>query len=101
MEKKVPHYKLLLIQAQVRQKGVDAFTRTALDGGREMGLSFEQMVIVVCELTGKQFFKSMTTFADHTIWQDVYHARTPAGTAYIKFTLRQSTVVIQFKRKQQ
>ena len=99
MEKKVPHYKLLLIQTQVRQKGVDAFTRTALDGGRDMGLSFEQMVAVVCELTGKQFFKSMTTFADHTIWQDVYYAPTRAGLAYVKFTLRQGAVVIQFKRK--
>ena len=99
MEKKVPHYKLLLIQTQVRQKGVDAFTRTALDGGRDMGLNFEQIVTVVCELTGKQFFKSMTTFADHTIWQDVYHAPTRAGLAYIKFTLRQGAVVIQFKRK--
>lgn len=99
MEKKVPHYKLRLIQTEVRQCGVDAFTRTALDGGREMGLSFEQMVTTVCELTGRQFFKSMTTLADHTIWQDVYHAPTPAGVAYVKFTLRQGAVVIQFKRK--
>ncbi len=41
----------------------------------------------------------MTTFADHTVWQDVYHAPTPAGVAYVKFTLRQGAVVIQFKRK--
>lgn len=90
---------LLLIHTEVRQKGADAFTRTALDGGREMGLSVEQMVTAVCGLTGRQFFKSMTTIADHTIWQDVYHAPTPAGAAYVKFTLRQGTVVIQFKRK--
>lgn len=99
MEKKVPHYKLLLIQTEVRQRGADAFTRTALDGGREMGLSVEQMVTAVCGLTGRQFFKSMTTLADHTIWQDVYHAPTSAGAAYVKFTMRQGTVVIQFKRK--
>lgn len=99
MEKKVPHYKLLLIQMEVRQKCADAFTRTALEGGREMGLSVEQMVTAVCGLTSRQFFKSMTTLADHTIWQDVYHAPTPAGAAYVKFTLRQGTVVIQFKRK--
>jgi motility quorum-sensing regulator/GCU-specific mRNA interferase toxin len=99
MEKKVPHYKLLLIQTEVRQRGADTFTRTALDGGREMGLNVEQMVTVVCGLTGKQFFKSMTTLADHTLWQDVYHAPTPTGVAYVKCTLRQGTVVIQFKRK--
>ena len=100
MEKKVPHYALDLIHAEVRQRGVDAFTRTALDGGRDMGLRFEQMVAVICGLTRKHFFKSMTTFADHTIWQDVYHAPTPAGLAYVKLTLRSGTVVIQFKRKE-
>ena len=99
MEKKVPHYKLLLIQDSVRQGGADAFTRTALDGGREMGLSVEQMTMAVCGLSAKQFIKSMTTFADHTVWQDVYHAHTPAGAAYVKCTLRRSAVVIQFKRK--
>ncbi len=99
MDKKVPHYKLRLLQMEVRQRGADAFTRTALDGGREMGFSVEQMVIAVCGLTGRQFFKSMTTLADHTVWQDVYHATTPAGVAYVKLTLRHGTVVIQFKRK--
>ncbi|MDZ4078487.1 type II toxin-antitoxin system MqsR family toxin [Hydrocarboniphaga sp.] len=99
MEKKVPHYKLVLVQAEVRQRGVDAFTRMALDGGRDMGLDFEQMVMAVCELSSKQFFKSMTTLADHTVWQDVYHAPTPAGVAYVKLTMRDGAVVIQFKRK--
>lgn len=40
----------------------------------------------------------MTTFADHTVWQDVYHAPTPQGLAYVKFTLRDGSVVIVFKR---
>lgn len=57
------------------------------------------MVVAICGLTGRQFFKSMTTLADQNIWQDVYHAPTVTGAAYVKFTLRQGTVVIQFKRK--
>ncbi|MFZ4624379.1 MAG: type II toxin-antitoxin system MqsR family toxin [Rhodoferax sp.] len=29
----------------------------------------------------------MTTYREHTVWQDVYHAMTPAGImAYIKLT---------------
>jgi motility quorum-sensing regulator/GCU-specific mRNA interferase toxin len=40
----------------------------------------------------------MTTYADHRVWQDVYHAPTPVGkTAYIEITLRNSAPVIQFK----
>jgi len=42
----------------------------------------------------------MTTYADHRIWQDVYHAATPARKdAYIKITLRDAAPVIQFKEK--
>ncbi len=45
-------------------------------------------------------YKSMTTHADHRVWQDVYHAPCPNGkTAHIKVTLRDGTVVIQFKEK--
>jgi motility quorum-sensing regulator/GCU-specific mRNA interferase toxin len=41
----------------------------------------------------------MTTYADHRVWQDVYHAHCPNGRmAYIKLTLREDgVVVIQFK----
>ena len=35
-----------------------------------------------------------------SIWQDVYHALTPNGrVVYIKLTLQQGVVVIQFKEK--
>ena len=30
------------------------------------------MLAVVMALTATDFYKSMTTYADHTIWQDVY-----------------------------
>jgi motility quorum-sensing regulator/GCU-specific mRNA interferase toxin len=42
----------------------------------------------------------MTTYADHRIWQDVYHAPTPVRReAHIKITLRDAAPVIQFKEK--
>jgi len=66
-----------------------------------LGLSSEQAVIVVLNLKQKDFYKSMTTNADHKIWQDVYHASLKTGlVAYIKVTLRENgSVVIQFKEK--
>ncbi len=33
-----------------------------------------------------QFHKSMTAYADHRVWQDVYHVPSPAGVLYVKFT---------------
>jgi len=45
-------------------------------------------------------FKSMTTHADHRIWQDAYQAPCPNGkTTYIKVTIQAGAIVIQFKEK--
>ena len=80
--------------------GAAAFTKSALDGGRDMGLTAAEMLGVVAALTRRNFQKSMTTYADHRIWQDVYHAPTPVRKeAYIKITLRSAAPVIQFKEK--
>jgi motility quorum-sensing regulator/GCU-specific mRNA interferase toxin len=77
-----------------------AFTKTALDGGRLMGLTTAEMPTVIAALSRRQFYKSMTTDADHRVWQDVYYAATPVRKdAYIKITLRDAAPVIQFKEK--
>lgn len=55
---------------------------------------------VIASLSRSMLFKSMTTHADHRVWQDVYHAPCPNGkTAYIKLTMQDGAVVIQFKEK--
>ncbi len=100
MEKRTPHYHLARIQADVARLGAAAFTKTALDGGRTMGLTTAEMLAVIASLTRRDFHKSMTTYADHRVWQDVYHAATPIRRdAYIKITLRGTAPVIQFKEK--
>ncbi len=100
MEKRTPHYELARIQEQVRRLRAAAFTKTALDGGREMGLTTAEMLAVISFLSRRNFYKSMTTYADHRVWQDVYHADTPVNKqAYIKITLRDLAPVIQFKEK--
>jgi motility quorum-sensing regulator/GCU-specific mRNA interferase toxin len=58
------------------------------------------MLAVVAALTRRAFYKSMTTYADHRVWQDVYHAPTPVRKdAYIKITFGEGAPVIQFKEK--
>ena len=100
MEKRTPHHDLVAIQRDATRLGVAAFTRTALDGGRAMGLTTAQMLAVLASLSRRDFYKSMTTHADHRVWQDVYHAATPVRKdAYIKLTRRDAAVVIQFKEK--
>ena len=64
-----------------------------------MGLSDAQALQLIATLDRTRFYKSMTTEADHRIWQDVYHVPTPSGLAYVKFTLRDDgAIVISFKR---
>jgi len=79
VEKRTPHYELARIQEQVRRLRAAAFTKTALDGGREMGLTTAEMLAVISSLSRRNFYKSMTTYADHRVWQDVYHADTPVN----------------------
>lgn len=98
MEKRVPHYALKDVQDAAIRLGAAAFTKSAIDGGREMGLTLAEMLAVIAGLDRRAFYKSMTTLADHRVWQDVYHGTTPAGPAYVKVTLREGAVVISFKR---
>ena len=64
MEKRTPHYDLATVQADVARLGAAAFTKTALDGGRAMGLTSAEMLAVIAALTRRDFYKSMTTYAD-------------------------------------
>jgi len=100
VEKRSPHYDLATVQADVARMGAAAFTKTALDGGRAMGLTTAEMLAVIAALARRNFYKSMTTYTDAHVWQDVYHALTPGRKdAYIKITLRDRAPVIQFKEK--
>ncbi len=101
MEKRKPHYDLAAVKIAIQQRGLDAFTATALIGAQAMGLDAAQAIDVLCAMRRAYFYKSMTTHAASQIWQDVYHPLTPSGKlAYVKVTLRaDGSVVIQFKEK--
>lgn len=100
MEKQSPHYQLTVIKTRGMQDGILVFTATARQGASALGLSELDAVGVVLNLQRSQFFKSMTTHADHRVWQDGYHGPCPNGkTAYIKLTLQDGVLVIQFKEK--
>lgn len=76
MEKRKPHYDLAEIKAIVAVPTNRPFTATALRGGLELGLSEPDMRLVVRSLSNRDFYKSMTTYADNKEWQDVYHGMT-------------------------
>ena len=48
-------------------------------------------------LTPADFYKSMTTHADYTVWQDVYRPNTHAGDIYLKLTVIDDVLIVSFK----
>ena len=96
MEKKTPHCKLSMVQVLV-QAGKVRFTLSAIAGGAALGFDAHAIVAVVLALKRQDFHKSMTTHADHTVWQDVYRPTTPAGEVYLKLTDVDDVLIVSFK----
>ena len=74
MEKRTPHCKLTVVKALV-EAGKVRTTHVARVGANELGFALSDMLDVVMALTPADFYKSMTTHADHRVWQDVYRTR--------------------------
>ena len=62
-----------------------------------MGFDFEGIVGVVKALTAGDFYKSMTTHADHRIWHDVYRPTAAHGEVYLKLTVIDDVLIVSFK----
>ncbi|NUU37174.1 type II toxin-antitoxin system MqsR family toxin [Pseudomonas sp. C2B4] len=101
MEKSTPHYDLSVIKAEVVKSGKKAFTQRALASGHDMGLKYPLMVQAICLLERRMLYKSMTSYADHRVWQDVYHMKFYGMEIYIKVSYRPGGghPVISFKEK--
>jgi len=96
MEKRSPHCQLSTVKMLIQQGKVRS-TFSALAGGTALGFDFDAMLAVVLALTPKDFYKSMTTHADHKIWQDVYRPTTKAGEVYLKLTVIDDVLIVSFK----
>lgn len=56
-EKRKPHYSLEEIQVRVLGEGADVFNRIAIENAKDMGLTIEQAINVVCSMTQKDFLQ--------------------------------------------
>ncbi len=96
MEKSTPHCRLATVKTLI-QAGKARATVSALVGGAALGFDFQGIIGVVMALTTADFYKSMTTHADHRVWQDVYRPTTPAGEVYLKLTVIDDLLIVAFK----
>lgn len=96
MEKSTPHCKLSIVKSLIGSGQVRA-TKAAREGAVALGINYDGMIDVVLALTVADFYKSMTTHADHRIWQDVYRPTTAAGEVYLKLTVIDDVLIVSFK----
>ncbi len=85
MEKGKPHYLLKAIQAQMTSVSAMNLTLSAKQGIRQVGMTDTDALQVIAGLNARDFVKSMTTHADHRVWQDVYTGQWDGVPLYIKF----------------
>jgi motility quorum-sensing regulator/GCU-specific mRNA interferase toxin len=96
MEKRTPHNRLNEIK-QLLLDGRLRCTKAAAQGANALGFKTSDIAGVVSDLERKDFYKSMTSYGDHTIWQDVYRARTLRGQVYLKLSVVDDVLVVSFK----
>lgn len=93
MEKRRPTYDLDAIKLAIGSVDTLAITTSALRDATMLGFDRGGIVETITSIDRRMFFKSMTTFADHRVWQDVYHVPARGLQLYVKF---QADVVTEF-----
>lgn len=93
MEKQRPTYDLDAIKAVLGSIETLAMTSTALRDASSLGFDRAAVAETINGIDRRMFYKSMTTFADHRVWQDVYHVPARDHLLYVKF---QADVVTEF-----
>lgn len=72
MEKRKPTYDLEGFRQEFCSVRSLRMTRTAQNTAWTLGLALADVVLVVQSMKREHFYKSMMSYADHTLWQDVY-----------------------------
>jgi motility quorum-sensing regulator/GCU-specific mRNA interferase toxin len=94
MEKRKPSHDLARVRAVLGRVETLAMTATALRDAAALGFARSDICDVIGGMKPSMFVKSMTTHADHKVWQDVYGVPAEGLLLYVKF---QSDIVTEFR----
>lgn len=94
MEKRRPSYDIEAIKRAIGSAKTLSATGSAIRDATLLGLSRRDMARVIQTMKPSMFYKSMTTFADPRLWQDVYHVPSGAQVLYVKF---EADIVTEFR----
>lgn len=102
MEKRNPTFVLSTVKKLVKNPATRIVTRRALKDTVALGWNEDDIVACVSRLTRQDFYKSMTTYANSRIWQDVYYPTYQEVDLYVKVQIGgvdENVVVISFKKR--
>ena len=96
MEKFTPTYDL-----EEFKRSDFEITKTAQKSAENLGFKLSDIDEVISSMNQKHFYKSMTSYANHKIWQDVYHVPYEDLILYVKFTQNviSEFTLLSFKEK--
>lgn len=100
-EKRKPTYDIAAVKAAFSAVEKLNVTSAALKGAAALGFGRGDIVATIKTIERRHFYKSMTSHADHRVWQDVYHVPSHVGAIYVKFTADAVTefLLLSFKEK--
>ncbi len=100
MEKRKRTYDLEEIKNAFSGMDQLRITSTGYKNAIALGIRRSDIVEIIQSLNPSDFYKSMTTYDDSRIWQDVYHAKYGDLVLYVKFTKdHEGYLIISFKEK--
>ena len=99
MEKRRPHYLLRDIKVAFADPTKLNRSFASKQGADDLGMDDQAVVAAIQAWTTIDFDKSMTSFADSRVWQDVYRPTVGKTALYVKFTLdsMKALLLISFK----
>ena len=87
MEKRKPTYNLDEIKSAFATARTLKATASATQGGFALGMDRRAIVATIQTMKRAHFRKSMTSYANSKVWQDVYSVPWDVGALYVKFTI--------------
>jgi motility quorum-sensing regulator / GCU-specific mRNA interferase toxin len=83
-EKRKPTYDLAAFKAAFGDVDKLNVTGTAVRTAAILGFGRAEIVATIQTMQRAHFYKSMTSYGDHRVWQDVYHVPSEVGHALRK-----------------
>lgn len=102
VEKRKPHFALSTVKRLVKSPATRIITRQAFKDTVALGWEESDIVECVTQLRPQDFYKSMTTYVDSQLWQDVYHPTHHGTPLYVKVQLdatAETIVIISHKAR--